>query len=53
METTLVKEQITIMLDMIVAIILGGGWLVLVSLLLYSQIMENRELNRELNREKK
>ena len=40
------------MLDMIVAIILGGGWLVLVSLLLYSQIMENRELNRELNREK-
>jgi len=40
------------MLEMIGALILGGGWLVLVSLLLYSQIMENRELNRELNREK-
>jgi len=41
------------MLEMIGALILGGGWLVLVSLLLYSQIMENRELNRELKREKK
>ena len=41
------------MLEMIGALILGGGWLVLVSLLLYSQIMENRELNRELNKEKK